>query len=66
MKSLRERAFASELHSRFAAREDDLCRPLTDEEVKAEARYQLEALPFMGYDSKWTSKATRQMKSLLK
>ena len=65
-KSLRDRAMASEMHSRFVAREDDLGHLLTDEEVKDEARYQLENLPYSGYEDAWIRKAMRQMRALLK
>ena len=66
-KSLRDRAFATELHSRFVAREDDLGRDLTDEEVKAEAQYQLETIPYSGnFEGSELRKVVRQLKALLR
>ena len=66
-KSLRDRAMASELHSRFVAREEDLGRPLTDDEIKAEAKYQLEDLPYKGlFEGRELHKVKRQMKALSK
>lgn len=68
-KSLWDRALNTELHSRFAARADDLGRPLTDDEVRAEARYQLEDLPYKGLfedDRELYRKTERQLKALLK
>ena len=68
-RSLFQRALNTELHSRFAARADDLGRPLTDDEVKAEAQYQLADLPYKGLfedEPKLYRLAVRQMKALLK
>lgn len=65
-KTLYDRALDSVLSSRFVARSDDLNRPLTDDEVRKEARYQLEDLPFKGLEPETTRKAARQMKALLK
>jgi len=65
--TLYERSLQTLLASRFVARADDLNRPLTDEEVKSEARYQLEDLPYKGiFEGKELQTAKRQMKSLLK
>ena len=62
-----EKAQKTMLASRFTARADDLNRPLTDDEVKAEARYQMEDLPYKGvFEGKELSKAKRQMQRLLK
>jgi hypothetical protein len=64
-KTLYERSQATLLASRFAAVADDLGRRLTDEEVKKEARYQLEDLPYKGvFEGKELAKAKRQMKAL--
>lgn len=63
--TLFDRALKTEMHSRFIARAEDLGRSLTDEEVKKEAAYYLETLPYSGYDSKWIKKTIRQMKRLL-
>lgn len=63
------RALNTELHSRFAARAEDLGRPLTDDEVRAEARYQLENLPYnvrFEDDIELYRKTERQLKALLK
>lgn len=66
MGKLYEKALATELASRFAARAEDLGRPLTDEEVRAEAKYQLEDLPYKGlYEGKELAKAKQQMKRLI-
>lgn len=64
--TLRDRAFQTVLHSRFVAREEDLGHRLTDDEVIAEAKYQLEDLPYKGMEQEELRKARRQMKSLLK
>lgn len=65
--TLRDRAFRTELHSRFVAREDDLNRPLTDDEIKAEAQYLLETIPYGGsFEGAELRKAVRQLKALLK
>ena len=62
-----ERALKTMLGSRFAARADDLNRPLTAAEVVAEAQYQLDDLPYKGiFEGKELQTAKRQMKSLLK
>lgn len=68
-KSLYERALNTILSSRFEARADDFNRDLTDEEVRAEAQYQLEDIPYKpdyADDPKLRRTATRQMKALLK
>lgn len=66
MATLRNRAFQTLLHSRFTAREEDLGHRLTDDEVRAEAKYQLEDLPYKGFEKDELRKAIRQMKALLK
>lgn len=64
--TLYEKSLRTLLASRFAARADDLNRPLTDAEVMAEARYQLEDLPYKGvFEGKELQAAKRQMKALL-
>ena len=65
--TLYKRALRTLLGSRFAARADDLNRPLTDSEVREEARYQLEHLPYKGiFEGKDLQTAKRQMKALLR
>lgn len=65
--NLYERSLNTLLASRFVARADDLGRMLTDDEVKNEALYQLEDLPYKGiFEGKEMQKAKRQMKALLK
>ncbi len=65
--TLRYRAFQTLLHSRFVAREEELGHRLIDDEVRAEAQYQLEDLPYKGiYEGAELRKAIRQMKALLK
>jgi len=65
--TLRYRAFQTLLHSRFVAREEDLNRRLTDDEVKAEAQYLLETIPYGGsFEGAELKKAIRQLKGLLK
>ena len=64
--TLRDRAFNTMLHSRFVAREDDLNRPLTDDEVRSEAKYLLETIPYGVFDGAELRKAVRQLKSLMK
>ncbi len=65
--TLYEKALKTDLHSRFVARAEELGRVLTDEEVKAEAQYQLEDLPYKGlYEGKELRRAIRQMKNLSK
>lgn len=64
---LYEKALGTLLASRFVARADDLGRDLTDEEVKKEAKYQLEDLPYKGiFEGKELQTAKRQMRALLK
>ena len=65
--TLYDRALRTLLASRFEARADDLNRKLTDDEVRAEARYQLEDLPYKGIlEGKELQTAKRQMKALLR
>lgn len=62
-----EKALGTMLGSRFKARADDLNRPLTDDEVRNEAKYQLEDLPYKGiYEGKELTKAQREMRSLIR
>ena len=66
MMSLYRRSLNTMLHSRYVARADDLGRPLTDDEVRAEARYQLEDLPYKGsYEGAELNKAKAQMRRLI-
>lgn len=65
--SLFDKACGTLLHSRFVARADDLNRDMTDEEVIEEAKYQLEDLPYKGWDDdKLVALAMRQMRALIK
>lgn len=65
--TLRDRAFRTILHSRFVAREEDLGHELTDEEVREEASYLLETIPYGGaYEGAELRKAKRQLNALLK
>ena len=55
------------LHSRFVAREEDLGHRLTDDEVRSEAQYLLETIPYGGtFEGAELKKAIRQLKNLLK
>ena len=65
--TLRYRAMNTLLHSRFVAREEDLGHRLTDDEVRKEAAYLLETIPYGGmFEGKELSKAKAQLKRLLK
>lgn len=65
--TLYEKALGTMLGSRFEARADDLNRPLTDDEVREEAEYQLADLPYKGiFDGKELTRAKREMRNLLK
>lgn len=65
--TLRYKAFRTLLHSRFVAREEDLGHRLTDDEVKKEAEYLLETIPYAGvFEGSELTKAKRQLKNLLK
>jgi hypothetical protein len=65
--TLYDKALRTLLASRFVSRADDLNRPLTDEEVREEAQYQLEDLPYKGiFEGRELQTAKRQMKALLK
>lgn len=65
--SLRYRAFRTLLHSRFVAREEDIGHRLTDDEVRAEAKYLLETIPYGGIlEGAELTKAKRQLRNLLK
>ena len=64
--TLYEKALATSMASRFVARADDLGRDLTDAEVRKEARYQLEDIPFKGLDVEEERIAKREMRNLLK
>ena len=64
--SLFEQALGTILQARFVARADDLGRPLTDDEVRAEAMWQLEDLPYKGlYEGEELAKAKMEMKALI-
>ena len=65
--TLYEKALDTMLGSRFEARSDDLNRPLTDDEVRKEAEYQLIDLPYKGiFEGKELTRAKREMRSLLR
>ena len=65
--SLRSRAFKTDLHSRFVAIEEDRGHRLTDDEVRQEARYLLETIPYSGsFEGKELKRAIAQMKRLIK
>ena len=57
----------TDLHSRFVALEETVGHRLTDEEVKEEARYLLETIPYSGvYEGEDLTRVKRQLKRLLK
>lgn len=64
--TLYEKALSTSLASRFVARADDKGRDLTDAEVRKEARYQLEDIPFKGLDEDEERTAIRDMRNLLR
>lgn len=65
--TLYQRSLKTMLAARFVARADDLNRQLTDDEVKKEAKYQLEDLLYKGlFEGRDLQTAKRQMKALLK
>lgn len=64
--TLYEKALSTSLASRFVARADDKGRELTDAEVRKEARYQLEDIPFKGLDEDEERTAIQEMRDLLK
>lgn len=64
--TLYEKALSTSLASRFVARAEDKGRELTDAEVRKEARYQLEDIPFKGMDEEEERTATKEMRNLLK
>ena len=64
--TLYQKALSTSLASRFVARAEDLGRELTDAEVRKEARYQLEDIPYKGFDEDEERTAIREMKNLLK
>lgn len=65
--TLYEKALGTMLGSRFQARSDDLNRPLTDDEVRKEAEYQLHDLPYKGiFEGKDLARAKREMHNLIK
>lgn len=65
--TLRYRAFQTMLHSRFVAREEDFGHKLTDDDVKKEAQYLLETIPYGGvFEGEDLKKAKRQLRRLLK
>jgi hypothetical protein len=64
--TLYEKSLGTILASRFVARADDLGRELTDAEVRKEARYQLNDIPYKGFDEEEERTAILEMKNLLK
>lgn len=65
--TLYQKALKTLLASRFVARADDMGRTLTDAEVRVEAKYQLDDLPYKGvFEGNDLRTAKRQMKALLK
>ena len=64
--TLYEKALSTSLASRFVARAEDKGRDLTDAEVRKEARYQLEDIPFKGLDEDEECTASREMRNLLR
>lgn len=64
--TLYEKALSTSLASRFVARADDKGRELTNAEVRKEARYQLEDIPFKGLDEDEERTAIQEMRNLLK
>lgn len=65
--TLYEKALRTDLHSRFIAREEDLGRPLTDDEVRENAQYLIDTVPYGGtYEGKELTRVMRQMRNLLK
>lgn len=64
--TLYEKALSTSLASRFVARAEDKGRELTDVEVRKEARYQLEDIPFKGLDEDEEQTAIQEMRSLLR
>ena len=66
-KTLYDRALDTVLHSRFVARSEEFNRPLTDDEVREEAAYQLEDLPYKGlFEGAELREAMHQMRALIK
>ena len=65
-KSLFEKALGTTLSTRFVNLEDRLGRTPTDSEVVAEAKYQLEDLPFKGWEDFEVKQSTKEMKSLIR
>lgn len=64
--TLRDKALRTKLHSRFVAREEDLGHELTDDEVKSEATYLLDTIPYGEvFEGAELQKAIRQLKNLL-
>lgn len=64
---LYSKALRTMLASRFIAKAEDIGRPLTDNEVMEEARYQLEDLPYKpDFQGKELTKAKREMRALLR
>ena len=55
-----------DIASKVCSKADDLGRPLTDDEVRAEAMWQLEDLPYKGlYEGEELAKAKMEMKALI-
>lgn len=64
--TLYEKALSTSLASRFVARAEDKGRELTDLEVRKEARYQIEDIPFKGMDEDEERTAIQEMWNLIK
>lgn len=67
-KSLRDIALDTDyvLYGSVVAWEDDLNRELTDPEVLAEAEYQLEVAPYIGYEDEELKLCMREIKKIIK
>ena len=64
--TLYEKALGTSMASRFVAIADDLCRDLTDAEVRKEAKYQLEDIQFKGLEEDEERIAKREMRGLIR
>ena len=67
-KTLREKALdtSSYLGSCIDAREDDLNRDLTDQEVLEEAKYKLECLPYTGRPEDEIKQDMKELKAIIR
>lgn len=61
-----EMALDSTMHSRFVARADDLGRSLTTDEVREEAKYLLETIPYSGMEEIELTVIMRELRRLAK